>query len=610
MILVVQFSRIKSAAKLLGKEFSWTYLGKDADKRAKSAIVLRNGTRYYLINKLHAAAATHRTAYLDYMAALASRQDNPLNWWASTFASKSPYQTDFYLLFCYLIIIDDMIVDNSYDSRDLCVVVEDPWVYEEIRQANRYKEESVLFIGRPSELVLRKLRTLTWGIGLRFAQALSFILKKILLIASFVRPPTTVTEKLKPTVGIMSYAEARSFNINGYSDPYTGDLSKLLIERGYNVVRPVHVHYPVSLTRKICSASDFMWSLINEIRFIDFAALFKVWMPTIPDEFNTLSGYSIKMLLQRERWAEFGKVGFNRYLMMGQMLGRFYNRNWCRLLIYPYENQPWEKILCIVSQKHGIPTIGYQHSTIPRYLLMMFLGKGEFGNVPLPDKIIVNGEYHLKLMHDCGYPSTMLALGGAWRYLYTINSVNHQIHMNRFLHNDEMQVVSIYVFLPLNKHLAEYIMGSVIDVFANDVIINRLPLKLCIKPHPNLPLGELDIDLGRLINYEVVTGSLREIMQDVDIAVYQGTTTGVEALLHGKVVIRLIMENFIDMDPLAGIDHPCLINCYENELCMKINEAIGMASSSEHVAYDMPVRFFSDIIPDAWINSIEELNGG
>lgn len=94
---------------VLAEDGQWCYLGKDVVARRKISRVLGEKRRFLLTDRLHGIATKLRQPFLDYIAELGRTQRNSVIWWASRFASKSPFQTDFFLLVCYKALATELI---------------------------------------------------------------------------------------------------------------------------------------------------------------------------------------------------------------------------------------------------------------------------------------------------------------------------------------------------------------------------------------------------------------------------------------------------------------------------------------------------------------------
>ena len=121
-----------------------------------------------------------------------------------------------------------------------------------------------------------------------------------------------------------------------------------------------------------------------------------------------------------------------------------------------------------------------------------------------------------------------------------------------------------------------------------------------------MPIEKLNIKQEQIADFKLVNKPLNEIINEFQIALYCNTTAGVESFFYGKIVIRLLLENYIDVDPMAGFDAPEIIQCYEDELSEKIDAAV-LKAQNPHIDGGMsnPERFFSKVVPSVWLQALD-----
>src|SRR2546425_8673367 len=89
------------AGRLSGISLEWCYFGTDLSCRDKVNEIFAAGKSISITEELNRIAFDTKQPFLDWITEIGSRQKDKLNWWASRIASKSPLQTDFFLLVCY-----------------------------------------------------------------------------------------------------------------------------------------------------------------------------------------------------------------------------------------------------------------------------------------------------------------------------------------------------------------------------------------------------------------------------------------------------------------------------------------------------------------------------
>jgi len=594
LVLATNYEKVKP---VFSNQYLWCFIGKNIDLRNRISKKFSEKRRFHVKDRLHKIAEEFRKPYLEFVADLGSQQDRPLYWWASRFASKSPFQTDFFLLLCYKILVKRLIDEFLKRQQNLYMFIEDPWLFFDLKR--EYKSKNIIFIGNKYAIYREKLFFIAKGIFYRVLLIAYLIISKSLTILFFKRK-IDLNESNK-VVGILSFAEERAFTAdNEYKDPYTGDLSQFLKKNGFQVIRPILINIPIKLIRKVCSCKSNLWPLINDFKIQDLKNIFKYWKLEIKQD-PILKGYTLSTLLKREQLEEFSKVGFNRYLILFNIVKRFLSRKYCSALIYLYENQPWEKIVCMAAKEVGnIKLIGYQHSTIPKFLLMYFLGKKEAEFIPLPDRIITNSYFHKSLLEKSNYPKNKLTVGGSWRYEYLFENSKFSISIRKDAKN-----IRVLVALPVNKDEAKMILETIYRACSNND--KELKLTFLIKAHPDIPLNKLKLDIHKINNFNFINDPLYKVIKEADIVISSGTPS-VEALYCGKNIIRIIPETMLDLDPLSGLGISQVLTCYdESEFKEKILIAVQKIKNNA-VEYKKPIEFFEKVKPEVWIKELSDQN--
>lgn len=575
IMLVSKYKKIN-----LKNNFVWCYIGKNYDLKDKIQEYAGLENRLFLDGRLHGIAGELRRPYLDYIANMASLHGGSTDWWATCFSSKSPFLTDFYLLLCYKALIKRLIGEYMGSDRELFIFIEDPWLLDDLKK--EYKVDKEIRYTKDNFCKTKMiLYFLVRGISYRVGLAAYLITSKVLLRKKHFYPETGRPD----TIGIISFAEERSFNQDRFNDPYTGELDRFLEKNGYKVFRPLFINAPISLVKKIIRLRKTMWPLIIDFKLRDLLKIFKIWRPD--SGLNCISDIDVRALIKREAYAEFSKAGYNRCLILHEIMVRFFNRNLCSKVIYFFENQPWEKIVCSAAKGKGINIIGYQHSTIPFFLMMYFLGRGEEKLVPLPDKVIANGKLNLEMLVREGYPEDKLVNGGTWRYGYLNNSITK---INR------SGPPRLFFILPANKSLVR-----MIEKYIKILLQEDLCAEYWVKHHPDVSLSAYGVNFGPPV--KVVNEPINNVLEQVDIVIASGTPN-VEALVYGKTVIRIIPESIIDLDPLAGLNVAEVVECFESTF-IKTVKMIVLTYSGDRVNLVRENVFFSNVDEDVWLREMK-----
>lgn len=592
------FSKALKALQSTGDITRWCYIGKNAIEREKIAGTIGEDKRFYLKDRLHRIAEEFRQPYLDFVAGLGKHQKNALSWWSSRFASKSPLQTDFFLLLCYRVLIDNVIKEFTKKKQSIGIFVEDPWIFFDLKDTYS-KRENISFSGNRCALYARSLFFLIRGFLFRIFLLIYLSLGKFLVLHYLRKRKPIVARREYRSVGIMSYGEERAFSSDGYEDPYTGKLSDFLKANGIPTMRLVLPSFPLSLSKKIGKIGDIAWPLILEVSARDLVEIIRYWCPSFPSSNLTINNYDVHFLLKREMLEEFSMMGFNRCLIFYRVMSRFLRRNWCYALIYLYENQPWEKIFCMAARDAGnVKLIGYQHSTIPRFLLMYFMGNGEGEIMPLPHKVLTNGNFTTqRLMEEGNYPAGKILQGGSWRYAYLLDVETPCIS------RQDSGSINVLVALSIDKSMANLLLSSLVLSFPDGG--RSLGIQFCIKPHPDVPLSKLHVSHPGFGNFRVTDKPFRVLLEEMDIVVSSGSA-GLEATLYGRKVVRIVYENIIDSDPLAGVKMPNVVHCFTEDVKQGIIEMRDELEIPTNYIHDFKKDFFDRINTEVWLRQLAQ----
>lgn len=575
------------------RPFTWLYLGQDIRQRESTSQLLGRGHRYFLGDLLQEVAYREKQPFLDFIAELGSHQKNKLRWWASNIAYKSPLTSNFFLLWCYATVFSKICSEERWGSdKLLLVLVEDCWLYRHLWSLHKEETSKFSFPSRKS-IVPELLKSIARGIAVRVY--LLFSMGPQLL-------PTrgNPSKGSKSEIYIHSWVRDRFFTEDGkLENPYLGRLPQLIINAGHSITYVPELLLTSALKKKCLSQKEFKlifldqyttpWSLIRSV--LSFLSI-----PSLPFS-------PTKTLLLREVAYEFAHCAFPTNILLYTAFKAFLKEVGQEriTIIYLFENQPWEKMLCLATKEanRNIKLVGYQHSSIPLLLLNYFLGSGESSTIPLPHVIITDGEYTLKLLKEEGYRGVELVNGGALRYEY--------LHQRSSLPTQKRLLKTILVTLPYSRSLTEEMLLAVFSNFKDPV---DRQTKLAIKFHPEVPLTSLKIKLPTWpVHFQKVDKPLSEFSKEVDLVIYSSSTIGLEGLLGGIPVVQYRSEHSIELEPL-GTTEEKIRSCSESSMRQVVLSALdGSDNYPNQGGAPSLNNFFSPVDEDVWkgvIGSKEE----
>jgi hypothetical protein len=572
-IIVLHAKDVKRALpKVANKAFTWLYLGQDIKQRENVSRVLGEENRHVIGDMLQQVALREKQPFLDFIAELGLRQKNKLHWWASNTAYKSPLVSDFFLLWCYAALFDEVCSQKKRDRENLFLVfVEDCWLYRHLWKRCKENDSSFKFLSRKS-VIPELLKLMIRGVAIRgyslvkagqqIWQAKGIVSRK--------KAPNPVSDD-KESIYIYSWVRDRFFKENGeFESPYFGRLPRFVSDDGRNVVYIAELFLPPALRSRCLNQGDFKFIFLDD--YINLWSMVRSSLSIF--SISSFTGSPLKILLLREIVHEFSSLSFPfeilQYVAFKRCLKEIKQER--ATIIYPFENQPWDKMLCIAAKEldKDIKLIGYQHSTVSLSLLNYFLGVGECSNMPLPHLIVTNGEYTLNLLRDAGYGETELVNGGALRYEY-INKIDKGWGRKNGASK------TILVAMTYSRSLTEELLISLFDAFVD---LGGEEIRFVIKFHPEVPLESLRIQLPAWPAYFQKTDKpIPEILPEVNLVIYSSSTVGLEALLHGVPVVRYCSEHSLDLDPLGAFDETMIRSCSEENLREVILSVLKQGSS-------------------------------
>ncbi len=263
---------------------------------------------------------------------------------------------------------------------------------------------------------------------------------------------------------------------------------------------------------------------------------------------HTFGDYNFYKLFTDEWYSSFagctGYCGILYYSMFKQMFSDLQARS----CLYYFEGHAWENALISARDAVGVevPLYGYQHATVSRMLLNYFhystevVERGNYA-LPLPEKIICNGQVPYGYMQSCGYASDRLAAAEAIRYNHLKSAVIPK--------NKSRPIVLV----ALSMNLGE---SASILRFVSQSFQGLGGIEVWIKAHPFLDaeavMQAASIKLTGL-GFQVQQGKIIDLLSSARVVIAGESGVAVEALALGCCVIQIKSAAWINMSPLAQV---------------------------------------------------------
>lgn len=540
-LVIVDSTKIGACENLIKqKNWKWSFMGVDPCLREKiiSQIGLKN--RYCYAEELQNTCMKQKKTFLDWIANTGKQQNKAL-WWATNIAYKSPYASDLFLNYCYLSLIQKW-VEQNVEHR--VIVIENPWLLKACL-AN-FDSKFVNIIASTNYFVTSWIRHNVISYGRLFFFWLRSFRMWIVNKAYTLKYNKQITNILKSKIDVLTctWIENRSFKGKNYkfSDPYLGVLNDYYKKIGLKVATITLPVFPIKLLKKAYKCGEIIPSIyftrLSDISRSFFKALFLKYDKKIPNS----NGLDLTSIFGYEMVSEKGGIcyAFLHYLTCLNLFK--INVGPLLALLYPFENQPWDKMMALAKKaaKTNWKMIGCHNIGVPYFYLNFFLGEGEDELCPQPDIIASNGSYWEKVLKDAGF-SCDIKNGGSLRFGAEIGKRNvntKSLQSNRDNH--------VLVLLSTSLNYSLDLMFYLLRTSGNEKTYY-------VKPHPDTPAEIIQKHTGLLPrNFRFVGGTMDEWMDKVGLAVHVGTNAAIECMMNGIKVFKYLPER-IDLDPLLGL---------------------------------------------------------
>ena len=277
-------------------------------------------------------------------------------------------------------------------------------------------------------------------------------------------------------------------------------------------------------------------------------------------------------------------------------------------LIYPFENQPWEKAMLAGFRRDLPQTVlfGVHHAPFDRNLIGCHPSRGQWKDGTVPDVLCAIGEEFRDRLIASGAPPSRVVVGGALRYPSI--RVMEQTRISRET-NEPLQV-----FAACSMDFDEAFELSFKAIVATAGISQ---MRLLLGLHPMVSSDfrrRIRERVGMLLgchHAEFVEGGVAKWLPKFDILVYDSSSAVFEAVACGIPAVHVGSECGLDLDVMSGRG------------VLKCRSAMDLRAQIRRLLDDHELRRvciadaraylqcnFSEPQADAWINWISKIVGG
>jgi len=552
-----------------GRKFKWIYLGENVfEAIAIEGEIRDKGQRLEIAKLLQEAAKSLRQPYIDYIGKL-NRENKSLRWWASSVSERSPYNSKTFLHSCYIKTCTDIL--KKYPDESFVVFVEKRAVRQSLLK--NIEDRNLEHRGEFMESFRGAFRNLRHFILYKGWFLLSSVYRTVTAKYAYRMQKRFIPQR--SLVMIHTWVDKRSFDEKGaYRESYFGKLPEYLKKHSKNVVIVPHIlgTVPYRETVNKMVKSDLVFLLPHSS--LSVSDVFKVFFETLVNKpkkavFLRFENIEISELIFEDLKNDWNgaRVAFD--LLIYHFVQRLKEKRIpIDTVIYPYENQIWEKVLCAAMRRFypSAYLVGYQHTTIYKMYLNYFLSKHEVDILPFPNKIITNGRRYKKVLTESGYPEGKVVQGGAIRYAYSLKPSAHEDRKKVDKH-------VVLVTPSVGEADAVELIWKVLKAYGS-----RDEYKVIIKCHPTMPFERiskrLKVELPR--HFSISDRSVVDLLKESDVLLYTYSTTCVEAIAAGVPVVHVESDFSVDLDPLDFDPEARPSARNPEEIVKRVEEAIAM----------------------------------
>lgn len=344
------------------------------------------------------------------------------------------------------------------------------------------------------------------------------------------QPPVTVGEDAD--VLLVSYLDAQCFDAAGtWRDRYFGALPGWLRDRGLSV-RWLWFDWTRSLPpaayARLRQAPGQLYQELAGWDGVVGAMLEKInaWRAG-PRMGLTIDGRDMTALLRMElRWSMTIAADIDRLLF--RRAGAALARRGARIdrIIFPYENQGWEKMLC-AGVRCALPDArltGYVHASFSPFHLGYYPPASYWRSARRPHRVVALSPGVAGHLRANGYPADAVADAGALRYDYLFDQAPPP----------PSAAQAVLAVFPVSPPDALEMYRLLLQALGD-----RPDRPVRLKLHPATTHRVAPLLRGMPAHFQLIGGNMRDALSDCAAAIYTAGTTGLEILAAGVPVVSL-----------------------------------------------------------------------
>lgn len=245
------------------------------------------------------------------------------------------------------------------------------------------------------------------------------------------------------------------------------------------------------------------------------------------------------------------------YLSYQRFFAAFPKLNQC---LYFCEMQAWEKALLMAKKKINphLHTYAFQHTVVMKNFFNYFYSANDLQqnncntDMPLPNRLIANGNLPYKLLSAYNYPN--LCLAEAIRQLYLYEFLDQSQEKRSAQQSEIANEIVLLIVGSCDAIETKSLISLVYRAFPNT---HLLGFKIAFKESPVNPLAplfqELNIDFAKA-GYQIYKQELSHLLAKSKMALSANTTVAIEAAAFGCEVMVPIFADTMLLNPIVETD--------------------------------------------------------
>jgi hypothetical protein len=555
---------------------TWVYLGSSIQTEGALQRDLKNAKQVQIGDKLQATANRCRDEYLELISRIGIEQGNSRGWWKTQLSWK-PIVSELLLLICY----QEIILECAREAKSsLLVVIEDPWLFRQLQK----NLPNATFESARFSLKLKVVGAFLLGLAKRLRWAVR-ISKSRFLQERLASQNFSLSTEGKTCFYSLPQPHCFQPN-NGWRDPFFAGSENSLAEEGIETFRVAPPF--VGFEKEVATRSSYCYPMILESSPWDiFASVISYYRPKLKGPI-AIQGTDVSFLIKRELNLDLKLSSMADQEFFYRCVRKFFANKKPSLIMYPFENQPWEKLLVLAGKEHRVGTLGYQHATVPKFELAYYNGKSDV-SFPNPDLIATSGNFTLKTLEEGGVPKSRLKNVGSLR-------INHSA---AFSYADPKKVL---VLLPLHPKMLAIFLKSLEEAFPTGGADDGIEIYL--RPHP----VTYQITKNLRTPFPIPKWSLAEGLEHCGTILFCSTMAGYEAWLQGRNTIRFVPDLMLNLDPCDFLSDEEMRTCTRSSLRQCLLESVAGQKTNEGYGTRSD-QIFTNFDGSAWISSIKDVLG-